>query len=146
MATIEDLLQEWDQDSIMDDNHIDTESLNVPKLHAKYVRHLMNAKLKLTKLQNDYNILKKIKFRYYRGELTRQELQEYNWDQWQGTKPMKNEMDQFLDGDDDLNKLKLKVEYLNSMVYLLESILVQIKARDWQLKSILEYKKFLAGA
>lgn len=146
MATIEDLLQEWDQDSIMDDNHIDTESLNVPKLHAKYVRHLMNAKLKLTKLQNDYNILKKIKFRYYRGELTRQELQEYNWDQWQGTKPMKNEMDQFLDGDNDLNKLKLKVEYLNSMVYLLESILVQIKARDWQLKSILEYKKFLAGA
>jgi hypothetical protein len=31
------------------------------------------------------------------------------------------------------------------MIYLLESILGQIKARDWQLKSGIEWKKFLAG-
>lgn len=145
MATIEELLDEWDNDSVMDDNHIDRESVNVPKLHAKYVRHIVNVKLKLTKLQNDYNILKKVKFRYYRGELSREELAECQWPQWQGAKPMKNEMDQFLDGDTDLNNLKIRIEYLQSMVYLLESILNQIKARDWQLKTILEHKKFLAG-
>jgi hypothetical protein len=146
MATIEDLLKEWDEDSIMDDNHIDRESVNVPKLHAKYIRHLMNIKLKLAKMQNDFNVLKKTKFRYYRGELTKQELIDLNWEQWQGVKPLKSELDQFLDGDNDLNNMKVKMEYLNSMIYLLESILGQIKARDWQLKSILEYKKFLAGS
>jgi hypothetical protein len=143
--TIEEILQEWDIDSEMDDNHIDNESIKVPKLHAKYIRHLIQAKLKNTKIQNEFNLLKKTKFRYYRGELSRDELTELNWQQWQGVKPMKNEMEQFLDGDTDLNNIKVKIEYLNSMVYLLESILGQIKARDWQLKNVLEYKKFIAG-
>lgn len=143
--TIEEILKEWDIDSEMDDNHIDNESIKVPKLHAKYIRHLIQAKLKNTKIQNEFNLLKKTKFRYYRGELSRDELTELNWQQWQGVKPMKNEMEQFLDGDTDLNNIKVKIEYLNSMVYLLESILGQIKARDWQLKNVLEYKKFIAG-
>ena len=146
MATIEELLSEWDKDSVMDDNHIDNESVNIPKLHAKYIRHLIMVKLKLTENQNKYNILKKTKFRYYRGELSRDELVELKWSQWQGVKPMKYEMDQFLDGDTDLNTQKAKIEYLQSMIYLLESILGQIKARDWQIRNIIEYKKFLAGS
>ena len=145
MATVDELLDEWDKDSVMDDNHISDESIRVPKLHAKYIRYLMQAKLKVTKYQNDFNVLKKTKFRYYRGELSKEELIELNWSQWQGVKPMKNEMDQFLDGDTDLNNMKVKIEYLQTMVYLLESILGQIKGRDWQIRNIIEYKKFIAG-
>jgi hypothetical protein len=89
--------------------------------------------------------LRKSKFRYYRGELSRDELTEYGWEQWQGVKPMKNEMDEFLTGDSDLNTLEVKIKYLETMIYLLESILGQIKARDWQLKTAVEWKKFLAG-
>lgn len=145
MATIDELMKEWDEDSNMDDNHIDRESVNVPKLHAKYIRHLIQAKLKNTKLQNDFNSLKKVKFRYYRGELSREELSALEWPQYQHPKPLKNEMEQILDGDDDLNIMRVKLEYLSSMIYLLESILGQVKARDWQLKNILEYKKFMSG-
>ena len=105
----------------------------------------MNIKLKLAKMQNDFNVLKKTKFRYYRGELTKQELIDLNWEQWQGVKPIKSELEYFLEGDADLNSYKLKIDYLNSVIYLLESILIQIKSRDWQLKTILEHKKFLAG-
>jgi hypothetical protein len=90
-------------------------------------------------------LLRKSKFRYYRGELSRDELTEYGWEQWQGIKPMKNEMDEFLTGDSDLNTLEVKIKYLETMIYLLESILGQIKARDWQLKTAVEWKKFLAG-
>ncbi|CAB4127126.1 Recombination, repair and ssDNA binding protein UvsY [uncultured Caudovirales phage] len=146
MATVDELLDEWDQDSVMDDNHISDESIRVPKLHAKYIRYLMQAKLKVTKYQNDFNVLKKTKFRYYRGELSREELIELNWSQWQNLKPLKTEMDQFLDGDTDLNNMKVKIEYLQTMVYLLESILGQIKGRDWQIRNIIEHKKFLAGS
>ena len=88
MATIDELLSEWDEDSNMDDNHISDESIRVPKLHAKYIRYLMQAKLKITKYNNDFNVLKKTKFRYYRGELSRDELSVLNWEQWQGVKPM----------------------------------------------------------
>jgi hypothetical protein len=39
----------------------------------------------------------------------------------------------------------MRLEYLNTVVYLLESIMGQIKARDWQVKTAVEWKKFLAG-
>jgi hypothetical protein len=142
----EDIIKEWDEDSTVDSNHVDNESVNVPKLHAKYIRHLVQAKMRVNDLQNEYSILKKVKFRYYRGELSRDELKEYQLDQWQGTKPIKSECEQLLDGDSELSKLKFRIENLNIRIYLLESILGQIKARDWQLKNIVSWKQFIAGA
>jgi hypothetical protein len=142
---IEQLQEEWDKDSEIDDNYLGEHATKTPKLHAKYIKLLVNVKLKHTKLQSDYNMMRKNKFRYFRGELSREELQSLDWSQWQGIKPLKNEMDEFLQGDTDLNTLKVKIDYLETMIYFLESVLTQIKARDWQLKSAIEWKKFLAG-
>ena len=143
--TLDDIQNEWDKDSYIDDNHLGETTTKTPKLHAKYVRILVNVKLKHTKLAADYNMLRKNKFRLYRGELSREELQNLGWDQWQGVKPLKNEMDEFLQGDNELNTLRVKIDYLETMIYLLESILGQIKARDWQIKTAVEWKRFLAG-
>ncbi len=142
---IEELQNMWDVDSAIDDNYLGEASTTTPKLHAKYIKILVNKKLMQIKMQSECNILRKNKFRYYRGELSRTELEDLGWDQWQGIKPLKNEMDEFLAGDDDLNKLQLRVEYLNTMVYMLESIMQQIKSREWQIKNGIEWKKFLAG-
>ena len=142
---IEQIQQMWETDAEIDDNYLGEQSTATPKLHAKYVKLLVQAKLKLTKIQSDYNLMRKAKFRYYRGEMSRDELTDLGWNQWQGVKPLKNEMDEFLTGDDDLNTLKVKIDYLETMIYLLESILGQIKARDWQIKSGIEWKRFLAG-
>lgn len=142
---IEQLQEMWDADSEIDDNYLGEQSVATPKLHAKYVKMLVQIKLKHTKLQSDYNLLRKNKFRYFRGEMSREELVDNNWTQWQGVKPLKNEMDEFLTGDEDLNQLEVKIKYLETMIYLLESILQQIKARDWQIKTAVEWKKFLAG-
>ncbi len=143
--TLEEIQQQWETDCAINDNFLGEASTETPKLHAKYVRLLINTKLKHTKLQSEYNMMRKAKFRYYRGETTRDELEERGWQQWQGVKPLKNEMDEFLTGDEDLNTTKVKIEYLETMIYLLESILGQIKARDWQIKTAVEWKKFLAG-
>jgi hypothetical protein len=106
---------------------------------------MVGVKLKLTKARGDYNLLRKNKFRYYRGELSREELADLGWQPYQLIKPLKNEMDEFLQGDQDLITLNTRIEYLETMGYLLEGILGQIKARDWQLKNGIEWKKFLAG-
>lgn len=142
---IEQIQEMWEADCEIDDNYLGEHSTKTPKLHAKYVKLLTGVKLKLTKLQSDYNLLRKAKFRYYRGELGREELQELGWSQWQGVKPLKNEMDEFLSGDTELNTLRVKIDYLETMIYLLESILSQIKSRDWQLKNAITWKQFLAG-
>lgn len=142
---LNEIHEEWERDCQIDDNHLGEASTYTPNLHAKYLKLLINAKLKHTKLKADYNLLRKNKFKYYRGELSREDLSALGWEPWQYNKPLKNEMDEFLQGDTDLINLNTKVEYLESMIYTLESILNQIKARDWQIKNGIQWKAFLAG-
>ena len=129
----------------IDDNHLGEASTNSPNLHSKYINIIVSYKLKLAKTRGDYNMLRKNKFRYYRGELSRQELEDLGWQQWQGVKPLKNEMDEFLQGDGELVQMEQKVEYLNTIVYFLEEVLKQIRQRDWQIRTAVDWKKFLVG-
>jgi len=145
MATIDEIQNLWDMDCIISSNHLDDESVKTSKLHAKYISLLMNTKLRFSKTKVDYNTLRKNKFRYYRGELSRQELLDLGWEQWQYTKPLKNEMDEFLKGDEHITAMDLKLEYLTATIYLLESILKSIADRTWSIKNCIQYKAFLAG-
>lgn len=142
---LEDLQNAWAEDCKIDDDHLGEASTNTPNLHAKYIQFLIDAKLRLSKTKYDYNVMRKNKFRYYRGEMSREELSALGWQQWQGVKPLKNEMDEFLQGDEELNTLEVKVEYLNTIVYFLESVMSQIRSRDYQIKNGIEWKKFLVG-
>ena len=142
---LDDILVMWEADSAIDDNHLGEASTHTAKLHAKYLKELIDAKLKKTKLDIEYNSLRKSKIRYYRGEMTKAELEQFGWDQYQYNKPLKAEMDEFLKGDDDLSKILVRQEYIDTMVYALESIMSQIKQRDFQLSNGIKWKAFLAG-
>lgn len=144
--TLEELHDLWDVDCRIEDDHLDRESIRTPNLHAKYLRFMGQHKMRLAALQNEYNILRQKKFRYYRGEMTKSELEDYGWNQWQGVKPLKNEMEEFLDGDSDLNKITIKCQYIKNMIEAFESILNQIKARDWQIRNAIQWKQFIAGS
>lgn len=143
---LEDIQESWNNDCVIDDDHLDKESVRTPNLHAKYLNFLIGYKLKLAKAKKDYNTLRQVKFRYYRGELSKSELHEKGWEQWQGVKPLKNEMEEFLEGDSDLSDAQLRQEYLESVISYLESVMHQIKSRDWQIRNSIEWKKFISGA
>lgn len=145
MATLEQIQNMWKADCGFDEDNLDKESLRSASLHAKYLDHYVENKLKLAKLNADMANLRRVKAKYYRGEMTKEELQQYGWEQWLYNKPLKSEMDEVLDGDVDVCNLKVKVEYVASIMYYLESVLYQIKGRDWQIKNSIEYKKFIVG-
>ena len=145
MMRLDEILDMWDVDSTIDDNHLGEASTVTAKLHSKYLRLLIDAKLKKTKLDIEYSALRKTKIRYFRGELTRQELEELGWEQWQYNKPLKAEMDEFLKGDEHLSKILIRQDYIDTMVYAVESIMGQIKQRDFQLSNGVKWKVFLAG-
>lgn len=138
-------MQEWENDCKINDDYLGEASTFTPNLHSKYINILVAMKLKRSKIEADFKVLRKNKFRYYRGELSRSELEMLGLEQWQGVKPLKNEMDEFLEGDGELVALKSKIDYLNITIEFLESVLNAIKARDWQIKNGIEWKKFLTG-
>ena len=142
---IEDISEMWATDCHINRNDLTVETLRTANLHQKYLDILMQCKNKLIKLSSDYMAMKELKTRYYNGELTQEELYVHSLKQYQGLKPLKSAMAEKLEGDSDLLKIKLKVQYVENMVYMLESILHQIKGRDWQLRNHIEYVKFMAG-
>lgn len=137
---------EWKNDSKINQLELGDEAVRTATLHAKYLTVLSNVKLQLRKAESDYNNMRRLKYRYYRGELTQSELEKINLPQYMGNKPLKNEMEEFLSCDEDLNMLTDKIEYYKTVVYTLEQILRSINSRTWDIKSAIEWNKFTNGA
>lgn len=139
------LQEEWEKDSRIDELNLGRESTRVPVLHSKYLTYLSKVKLQMRKAESDYYNTRRLKYRYYRGEMSKSELAELEWEQFQGNKPLKNEMDEFLQCDSDLIVLQDKAEYYKTLIYTLEQILRSINSRTWDIKTAVEYMKFTNG-
>jgi len=137
---------EWKNDSKINQLELGDEAVRTATLHAKYLTVLSNVKLQLRKAESDYNNMRRLKYRYYRGELTQSELDKLNLPQYMGNKPLKNEMEEFMSCDVDLNMLTDKIEYYKTVVFTLEQILRSINSRTWDIKSAIEWNKFTNGA
>ena len=143
---LQELQDEWAKDRLVDDAPLDREAVRIPNLHQKYLKFLMEFKMKLTKQRAEFHQLRRLKIRYYNGELGREELEEHGWEQYQGIKPIKSVQDDLLHGDDDLIKMTVRISYLEDMVYATESIMKSISSRGWDIKNSIEWKKFISGA
>ena len=142
---LSELQDQWSQDSKIDETNLGKESTRVPTLHAKYLNFLSSTRLNLRKAESDYYNTRRKKYKYYRGEMTKAELEEEGWDQWQGNKPLKNEMDEFLQCDADLIALQDKVEYFKTVIAHLEQVLRSLNSRTWDIKTAVEWAKFTNG-
>tara|TARA_R100001480_G_scaffold7097_2_gene14562 strand:+ start:413 stop:853 length:441 start_codon:yes stop_codon:yes gene_type:complete len=143
---LSDIQEQWKNDSKINQLELGDEAVKTPNLHAKYLTVLSNIKLQLRKAESDYNNMRRLKYRYYRGELSSSDLEKLNLPQYMGNKPLKNEMDEFLTCDSDLNTLTDKIEYYKTVVFTLEQILRSINSRTWDIKSAIEWNKFTNGA
>ena len=140
-----ELQEMWAEDCSINEMNLGQESVRTPNLHAKYLNYLSSTRLNLRKTESDYYNMRRKKYKYYRGEMTRQELEDENWEQWQGNKPLKNEMDEFLQFDQDLILLQDKVEYFKTVMYQLEQIIRSLNSRTWDIKNAIEWNKFTNG-
>lgn len=146
MAKLSELQDLWTKDSKIDEINLGHEAARTPILHAKYLNLLTSSKLNLRKAESDYMKMRRKKFRYYRGEMSALELQDEGWEQWQGTKPLKNEMDEFLSFDDQLLDLQDKIEYFKTVVFQLEQIIRSLNSRTWDVKNAIEWTKWTSGS
>ena len=135
----------WEQDCRIDETNLGRAAARVPELHAKYINILSTVKLQLRKAESDYLRLRKLKQAYYKGELSQEELSELGWEQYLHNRPLKNEMDEVINSDEDVIKIVDKVEYIKTILYQLEQIIRSINSRTWDIKSSIEWHKFTNG-
>mgnify|MGYP003133495602 CR=1 FL=1 len=141
---VEDVRKMVEVDLVIDESNLHEESLKTPQLHNKYLVYLENSKLALQMLLFEEKKLKKLKWLYYTGKLCEEDLREKNWEPFEYN-ILKTDIPIFLESDEDLNKLKAKLEIQRSLVNYLEEVIKIINSRQWNIKSAIEWIKFTQG-
>ena len=142
---LSELTEEWNKDAPINETNLGHEAARVPILPSKYITVMSTTKLQLRTAESEYLNTRRLKYKYFRGEMTKQELEDENWSQYQGNKPLKNEMDELLECDDKLIELQDKIEYFKTTIYTLEQIIRSLNSRTWDIKSSIEWAKFTNG-
>ena len=146
--TLDKILEQWEQDAEIKTNDLDNASLETPKLHAKYIRLLTQAKLKLKSAQLDQKVLLRDKWLWYNGKMSQQRMEELDWDYdpLDGLKVMKGDMNYYYDSDPDIQKSEQKIIYYKTMVETLPDIVDNIKWRHQTIRNIINWRQFVDGS
>ena len=132
----------WEKDSQIDPDNLHTESLKVPALHAKYHEMFNNFLLLRKKAEQQRKNIRHERYEYYSGKADPEVYIENPF----GKKIRdKDTMTKYLDADDKLKQISLKIDYYETLLNYCESILKQISNRTYQIKNAIEWQKFIAG-
>ena len=139
---LETLQSMWEKDSQIDPDNLHTESLKVPSLHAKYHDMFNNFLLLRKKAEQQRKNIRHERYEYYSGKADPEVYIENPF----GKKIRdKDTMTKYLDADDKLKQISLKIDYYETLLNYCESILKQINNRTYQIKNAIEWQKFIAG-
>lgn len=142
---LEEIYTMWTKDSEIDTTELSNESVKIPKLHNKYFMIYMEEGMRLRKMRAQYKQLKLLKEQYYKGELDIDELKEHGWKP-QPLKILKNDILTYIEADNDIIDLSLKIGAQEEKVSYLEAIIKMINNRGFQLKTALDFERFRTGS
>ena len=132
----------WEKDSQIDKDNLHEESLKIPALHAKY-HELFNSVLLLRKkAEQQRKNIRHERYEYYSGKA---DPDVYLESPFPKKIRDKDTMTKYMDADESLMNINLKIDYYETMLNYIESILKQISNRTYQIKNAIEWQKFIAG-
>jgi hypothetical protein len=148
MLNIDQILELWKKDAEIDEMALDEASRQSARLHAKYLEMLTMSKLQLKRKEMQQKTLLKEKWSYYNGMMTKEEMDEKGWDYDPfkgGRKPLKSDLGYFFESDPELQKSQAQIDYINSTIETLESIMTNITWRHQNIKNMIDWRKFTSG-
>ena len=141
-VTLETLQEMWEKDSKMDRDNLHEESLNIPSLHAKYFELYNTLFLLRKKAEQQRKNIRHERYEYFSGKA---DPEVYQKDPFAKKIRDKDTMQKYLDADEKLSNSSLKIDYYDTMLVYLESILKVIQNRTFQIKNAIEFMKFNSG-
>lgn len=132
----------WEKDAHIDMDNLHTESINIPTLHAKYFEIYNNIILLKKKAEQQRKNIRHERYEYFTGKA---DPEVYVEDPFPKKIRDKDTLQKYLDADEKLSQISLKVEYYETILNYLESILKVIQNRTYQIKNAIEFLRFQAG-
>jgi hypothetical protein len=142
MITLDVIKSQWAEDSVMDRELLDEESLKIPQLHSKYLNYLSDVKLLKIKKEQEYKTLIREKFEYYTGKAEPHVYQEKPFD----LKILKQDLALYMDSDTEIQLLQTRINYYEEIIYFLEKVLSCINNRGFQIKNSIDWQRFMQGS
>ena len=142
MIDLESLQKMWEEDSEIDKDNLHDESLKIPQLHAKYFDLYNTIFLLRKKADQQRKNIRHERYEYFSGKA---DPDVYVKDPFPKKIRDKDTMTKYLDADEKLSNSSLKIEYYDTMLTYLESILKVIQNRTYQIKNAIEFMRFNAG-
>ena len=138
-----DSIQEmWKKDSDIDRDNLHEESLKIPSLHAKYFELYNTIFLLRKKAEQQRKNIRHERYEYFSGKA---DPDVYVENPFPKKIRDKETMQKYLDADEKLSGVSLKIDYYETMLRYLEEILKQITNRTYQIKNSIEFMRFTSG-
>ena len=138
-----DKIQEmWQKDSVIDPDNLHDESLKIPQLHAKYYTLYNTITLLREKARESYNRVRLERHNFYTGKAP---AEVYIEEPFPYKVREKDAIQRYLDADEKLNTIDMKIKYYDTELKFLEEIIKTVANRTFQIKNAIEWQKFQAG-
>jgi len=140
---IEQIEQLWSEDSVISSIDLSKETIKIPQLHVKYYSIFSREKILLARMRSEYKRTRLEKYEFLINP-TEDKIKQ-GWKIPAQGKLLKNETNQYLEGDNDLIEMELKIGIQEEKVAFLKSIIDSINTRNFLIRNILEDRKFMHG-
>ena len=141
-VTLDSIQEMWEKDAKIDRDNLHEESLNIPSLHAKYFELYNTIFLLRKKAEQQRKNIRHARYEYFSGKA---DPEVYQKDPFAKKIRDKDTMQKYLDADEKLSDSSLKIDYYDTMLIYLESILKVIQNRTYQIKNAIEFMRFNSG-
>lgn len=138
---LEALQAMWLEDAKMDLDNLHEEALKIPSLHAKYHEIYNRFALLKRKAEQDERNLRLQRFEFYTG---RAEPEAYI-EAYQKKIVDKAHLEVIMAADEQLGKMRLKLDHYGVIIEYLKDILKVIHQRSFNIRAAIDFQKFTAG-
>ena len=142
MMDLEKIQEMWENDSTIDPDNLHDESLKIPQLHSKYYTIYNTITLLREKARETYNRVRLERHNYYTGKAP---AEVYVEDPFPYKVRDKEALQRYMEADEKLNSIDLKIRYYDVMLKFLEEIIKTVANRTFQIRNAIEWHKFQAG-
>ncbi len=139
---LEQIQEMWERDSQIDPDNLHDESLKIPQLHSKYYTLYNTITLLREKARETYNRVRLERYNYYTGKAP---AEVYVEEPFPYKVRDKEALQRYMDADEKLNKVDLKIRYYDVELKFLEEIIKIVSNRTSAVTLWLKKNRFQAG-